>query len=175
MERCLAFTQIESEINLDGDKIENWPSEGKIEFKDYSVRYRPDTDLVLKDINVSIKGNEKIGIVGRTGSGKSTICLSLFRLLEPSEGQIFIDGIDITKIGLRFLREKITIIPQDPNLVNGTLRYNIDPLKLRSDQEIEEVMRSIKFWYIAENNQNGLSMMVINYNKHNPYLHILFR
>ncbi len=182
MERCLALTKVESEINLDGgfenseDRVSlsqeqesvdskdkafpSWPTEGKIEFKEYSVRYRPDTELVLKNINVIFKGKEKIGIVGRTGSGKSTICLALFRLLEPTSGEILIDGVDITEVGLRLLREQLTIIPQDPSLVKGTLRYNIDPLNLRSDEEIEEVLRSIKLSYISEEKE-GLSMMVI--------------
>ena len=170
MERCLRFTKIESEKDLEGTSQgefnqnaefrRRWPSNGAIEFRDYSVRYRPETELVLKNINLTINGKEKIGVVGRTGSGKSTICLSLFRLIEPSSGGIYIDGVDITQIGLRHLREKLTIISQDPNLVNGTLRYNIDPLNLRLDKEIEEVMRSINFWYIAENSEDGLHMMV---------------
>ena len=78
----------------------------------YSVKYRPETNFVLKNINLYIKGGEKIGVVGRTGSGKSTMCLSLFRILEPNSGTIYIDEIDITKIGLRMLRKKLTIIPQ---------------------------------------------------------------
>jgi len=111
-------------------------------------------------LNFCVEGKQKIGVVGRTGSGKSTICLSLFRLLEPFTGTIFIDGIDITQIGLRTLRKKLTIIPQDPNLVKGTLRYNIDPLNLSTDAEIKSVMENIGFWYIADNNDNGLNMIV---------------
>jgi len=165
MERCLSFTNIESEkhLELDEDKnlaLTNWPQFGKIEFKNYSVRYRPDTELILKNITLSIQGKEKIGVVGRTGSGKSTICLALFRLLEPSNGTIIIDGVDITKIGLRALRKQLTIIPQDPSLVKGTLKYNIDPLGLRSDNEIQSVINAIGLCYLANNNDNGLSMLV---------------
>ena len=78
----------------------------------YSVKYRPETNIVLKNLNLLIKGGEKIGFVGRTGSGKSTMCLSLFRILEPFNGTIYIDDVDITKIGLKTLRKKLTIIPQ---------------------------------------------------------------
>ncbi|XP_051876833.1 multidrug resistance-associated protein 1 isoform X2 [Pristis pectinata] len=91
---------------------QTWPWEGKIEFINYGLRYRTDLDLALKDITLSINGGEKIGIVGRTGAGKSSFALGLFRIIEPAEGQICIDGIDITKIGLHDLRFQITIIPQ---------------------------------------------------------------
>ncbi len=165
MERCIKFTKVESEKYLElpaEDKQVDpaWPQTGEITFNDYSVKYRPDTELVLKNISIKIDATSKVGIVGRTGSGKSTICLSLFRLLEPFEGMIIIDGVDITKIGLRELRKKLTIIPQDPSLVKGTLRYNIDPLNLSNDKDIQEVMESIGFWYLAENNENGLEMEV---------------
>ena len=165
MERCLTYTQIPSEKYLDlpeeDSKLDSWPDNGKIEFANYSVKYRPDTDIVLRNIDLVMEGRAKIGIVGRTGSGKSTICLCLFRILEPLEGTIYIDGVDITKIGLRALRRKLTIIPQDPSLIKGTLRYNIDPLNLSNDNDIKEVMKSIGFWYLAENNEKGLDMEVI--------------
>jgi ABC-type multidrug transport system fused ATPase/permease subunit len=124
-ERCLKLIECPSEkpmVEENDEKLKNWPENGKIEFKNYSTRYRPDTDIVLKNINFNVKGNEKIGIVGRTGSGKSTITLSLFRILEPVEGNINIDDIDITTIGLKKLRSNITIIPQDPAIFSGTLR-----------------------------------------------------
>jgi len=164
MERCLKFTKIESENYEerfdDIDVIINWPSKGEIEFQNYSVKYRPDTDMVLKNISFSVEGGQKIGIVGRTGSGKSTICLSLFRILEATEGKILIDGIDINHIGLHRLRSKLTIIPQDPSLVKGTLRYNIDPLNLNTDQQIQSAMEAIGFWYIAKKNPKKLDMIV---------------
>ena len=87
----------------------------------YSVKYRPETNIVLKNLNLLIKGGEKIGVVGRTGSGKSTMCLSLFRILEPFNGTIYIDDVDITKIGLKTLRKKLTIIPQVIKLNYRTL------------------------------------------------------
>ncbi|NXN93457.1 MRP1 protein, partial [Rhinopomastus cyanomelas] len=113
-----------------------WPQEGKVDFQGYSLRYREDLDLVLKNINVSIKGGEKIGIVGRTGAGKSSLTLGLFRINEAAEGQIVIDGINIAKIGLHDLRFKITIIPQDPVLFSGSLRMNLDPFDQYSDEDI---------------------------------------
>ncbi|KAH8832602.1 P-loop containing nucleoside triphosphate hydrolase protein [Flagelloscypha sp. PMI_526] len=114
----------------------DWPSEGAIEFKEYSTRYRPELDLVLKGINVKFSAAEKVGLIGRTGSGKSTFLLSLFRIIEPVSGSILIDGVDITKIGLHDLRSSICIVPQSPDLFEGTLRDNIDPVGTYSDDKI---------------------------------------
>ncbi|XP_062915140.1 multidrug resistance-associated protein 1 isoform X1 [Mobula hypostoma] len=115
---------------------QTWPWEGKVEFINYGLRYRTDLDLALKDITLSINGGEKIGIVGRTGAGKSSFALGLFRIIEPAQGNIYIDGIDITKIGLHDLRLQITIIPQDPILFSGSLRMNLDPFDKYSDAEV---------------------------------------
>lgn len=103
------------------------------------VRYRHNTPLVLKGISLSIHGGEKIGIVGRTGSGKSTMIQVLFRLVEPCGGTIVIDGVDICRLGLHDLRSRFGIIPQEPVLFEGTVRSNIDPLGLYSDQQIWKV------------------------------------
>uniref|UniRef100_A0A8B9CTD7 Multidrug resistance-associated protein 1 n=1 Tax=Anser brachyrhynchus TaxID=132585 RepID=A0A8B9CTD7_9AVES len=113
-----------------------WPEEGKVEFRGYGLRYREDLDLVLKNINVTINGGEKIGIVGRTGAGKSSLTLGLFRINEAAEGEIIIDGINIAKIGLHDLRFRVTIIPQDPILFSGSLRMNLDPFDQHSDEDI---------------------------------------
>ena len=91
------------------------------------LRYRPTTDIVLDKLTFLAKPGEKIGVVGRTGAGKSTICLSLSRIVEIVEGSILIDGVDISKIELAYLRSKITVIPQDPTMFTGTLRFNLDP------------------------------------------------
>ncbi|XP_067675325.1 multidrug resistance-associated protein 1-like isoform X2 [Haliotis asinina] len=113
-----------------------WPQKGNLAFKNYSLRYREGLDLVLRDITFTVHGGEKVGVVGRTGAGKSSLMLSLFRLVEPAEGAILIDGIDISDIGLHDLREKLAIIPQDPVLFSGSLRTNLDPKGLHTDSNI---------------------------------------
>ncbi|XP_053936986.1 ATP-binding cassette sub-family C member 6 [Cuculus canorus] len=113
-----------------------WPTEGRIEFRNYSLRYRPNLELALKQINLSINGQEKIGITGRTGAGKSTLAVGLLRLVEAAEGAILIDGLDIAQLGLHDLRTKITVIPQDPVLFSGSLRMNLDPLNQYTDADI---------------------------------------
>ena len=142
------------------DRLGSWPQKGKIEFVNFSVKYRPDTEIVLKDINFVIQGKEKVGIVGRTGSGKSTITLCLFRILEATEGKIMIDGIDISSVGLDKLRNNLTIIPQDPALMEGTLRYNIDPLERSNDNDIIKIMEKIGFDYIVKRNNAGLNQEI---------------
>ena len=162
-ERCLNYTKIPSEkakIKKEDKNLENWPENGKIEFVNYSVKYRPDTEIVLSNLNFLIKPGNKIGIVGRTGSGKSTITLCLFRILEALNGKILIDDIDISNIGLDKLRKSLTIIPQDPALIEGTLKYNIDPLNIYSDDIIIDVMKKIGFGYIIEKNKNGLKQEI---------------
>lgn len=100
------------------------------------VRYRPNTPLVLKGITIGIRAGEKIGVVGRTGSGKSTFIQAFFRIMEPDEGKIIIDGVDIGTLGLHDLRFKLGVIPQEPVLFEGTIRSNVDPLNQYSDQNI---------------------------------------
>uniref|UniRef100_UPI0037E7E5A5 ATP-binding cassette sub-family C member 3 n=1 Tax=Semicossyphus pulcher TaxID=241346 RepID=UPI0037E7E5A5 len=113
-----------------------WPMRGNVEFHDYSVRYREGLDLVLKKLTLSVKGGEKIGIVGRTGAGKSSMTLCLFRLLEAAAGEITIDEVKIADIGLHDLRSKLTIIPQEPVLFSGSLRMNLDPFEKYNDEEV---------------------------------------
>ncbi|KFQ32034.1 Multidrug resistance-associated protein 1, partial [Mesitornis unicolor] len=113
-----------------------WLTEGRIEFRNYSLRYRPNLELALKHINLTINGQEKIGITGRTGAGKSTLAVGLLRLVEAAEGAILIDGLDIAQLGLHDLRNKITVIPQEPVLFSGSLRMNLDPLNQYTDADI---------------------------------------
>ncbi|KAG8290821.1 Canalicular multispecific organic anion transporter 1, variant 2 [Homalodisca vitripennis] len=113
-----------------------WPVHGTVEFKDFQVRYRAGLELVLRGVSFVIKGQEKIGIVGRTGAGKSSLTLSLFRIIEAAGGHIYIDGLDISKIGLGDLRSRLTIIPQDPVLFSGSLRMNLDPFEMYNDSDL---------------------------------------
>ena len=163
LESCEAYTHVVQEsplvLKLDKSlKTKNFPQFGKIEFRNFSVKYRPDTKIVLKNISFTINSGEKIGIVGRTGSGKSTLCLCLFRILEPTLGQILIDDIDITKIGLSLLREIITIIPQDPTLIEGTLRENLDPPGKYSDEDMIFNINIIGLAYLI--NEEGLNFQI---------------
>lgn len=143
VERIKQFTNIPSEAEWrikETAPSANWPHKGDIDIIDLKFRYRHNTPLVLKGITLSIHGGEKIGVVGRTGSGKSTLIQALFRIVEPSEGKIIIDGIDICTLGLHDLRSRFGIIPQEPVLFEGTIRSNIDPLQLYSDDEIWQAL-----------------------------------
>lgn len=119
----------------------DWPQAGGIEFKDVSMSYRPGLPYVLKNLNFSIKPQEKIGICGRTGAGKSSIMTALYRLSEMDEGDIEIDGVGISKLGLKDLRTKLSIIPQDPVLFRGSIRKNLDPFGQSSDTKLWDAMR----------------------------------
>ncbi|XP_061472000.1 ATP-binding cassette sub-family C member 3 isoform X2 [Rhineura floridana] len=139
VERVKEYSETKTEapwIIQDKRPPEDWPTQGEVQFTNYSVRYRKGLDLVLKDLSLNVKGGEKIGIVGRTGAGKSSMTLCLFRILEAVEGEIKIDGMRISEIGLHDLRSKLTIIPQDPVLFSGTLRMNLDPFNKYSEEEI---------------------------------------
>ena len=123
----------------------SWPSKGEIEIKHSSMRYR-EGPLVLKDLSLTIKGGEKVGIVGRTGSGKSSLMTVLFRIseLEADGGQIIIDGVDSGKIGTSTLRMNLSIIPQDPVMFSNTVRYNLDPFGAASDDELWTVLKKVQ-------------------------------
>uniref|UniRef100_A0A8K9UYB0 ABC-type glutathione-S-conjugate transporter n=1 Tax=Oncorhynchus mykiss TaxID=8022 RepID=A0A8K9UYB0_ONCMY len=113
-----------------------WPTHGTIELEEFGLQYRKGLDWALKGISLSIQEKEKVGIVGRTGAGKSSLALGIFRILEAAKGDIYIDGINIAQIGLHELRSRITIIPQDPVLFSGSLRMNLDPFDGYSDEEV---------------------------------------
>lgn len=135
-------TQLEEEAPLKlMDVPESWPSTGEIIFDEVEMRYRPGLPLVLQGLNLHVKGGERIGVVGRTGAGKSTIMSTLFRMTEICGGSISIDGIDITKVGLADLRSKLSIIPQDPTLFRGTIRSNLDPFGEHTDLELWSALR----------------------------------
>lgn len=117
-----------------------WPSKGKVVLESLQIRYRENSPMVLKGITCSLEGGQKVGVVGRTGSGKTTLISAIFRLVEPCGGKIYIDDIDICSIGLHDLRFKLGIIPQEPVLFRGTVRTNLDPLNQYSDLEVWETL-----------------------------------
>ena len=180
VERCDNYTKILQEkypVLINDKYLKQYPtinknittfiSSGKINFNNYSVKYRPNTPIVLKNLNFEIKPQEKIGVVGRTGSGKSTLCLCMFRLLEADAGKIYIDDIDISEIGLEMLRKSLTIIPQEPTIIEGTLRENVDPSNNFSDEQIKSILYDVglddfledkDLNYEIENNGNNISI-----------------
>ncbi|XP_078381051.1 multidrug resistance-associated protein 1-like isoform X2 [Oculina patagonica] len=119
---------------------DDWPFAGRIIMEDFDLKYREGLPLVLKQITCDVKPGEKIGIVGRTGAGKSSLALALFRILERAGGRILIDGVDIASIGLQDLRSRLTIIPQDPVLFSGSLRLNLDPFNKYTDEQLWQVL-----------------------------------
>ncbi|CBX97089.1 similar to ABC multidrug transporter [Plenodomus lingam JN3] len=135
-------TQLEEEAPLKlGEVRPTWPEHGEIIFDKVEMRYRDGLPLVLKGLSMHVRAGERIGVVGRTGAGKSSIMSALFRLQELSGGAIIIDGIDISTIGLHDLRSKLAIIPQDPTLFRGTIRSNLDPFHQHSDLELWGALR----------------------------------
>eukprot|EP00753_Platysulcus_tardus_P008156 PLAT157.2.p1 GENE.PLAT157.2~~PLAT157.2.p1 ORF type:complete len:1456 (-),score=796.76 PLAT157.2:104-3955(-) len=128
----------------DNRPSKQWPAVGKVEFDRLVLRYRPELPDVLHGISLDIKPSEKIGICGRTGAGKSSLVQALFRLIEPREGTIRIDGVDITAIGLRDLRSRLSIIPQQPVLFQGSVRYNLDPWLTTSDSTLWDMLAAVE-------------------------------
>lgn len=122
----------------DGDdgRLKDWPSEGELRFEQVCLRYREGLPLVLHSISFHVRGGQKVGIVGRTGAGKSSILVSLMRLKELESGRILLDGVDISSLGLHELRSAVAVIPQDPVLFQGTVRYNLDPMSNNTDEEL---------------------------------------
>jgi len=118
----------------------DWPAQGNIQMEGLTVSYRPGLPPVLNQMALDIKPSEKIGVCGRTGAGKSSLSLSLFRIMEASQGSIFIDGVDISRLGLQLLRSRLTIIPQDPVLFSSSLRFNLDPASQYSDQDVNRCL-----------------------------------
>ncbi|KAJ3393677.1 hypothetical protein HDU92_007577 [Lobulomyces angularis] len=136
-----------TEIDMEADPIiensrppPNWPSTGVIKFENLDVKYSKEHPLVLKNVDFTIGDKEKIGVIGRTGSGKSTMMNALFRIMEPSNGSIVVDGVNIRNIGLADLRKGLAIIPQDPMLFSGTFRSNLDPFGEHSDNELWDAL-----------------------------------
>ncbi|KAF0698943.1 Aste57867_10465 [Aphanomyces stellatus] len=121
----------------------DWPTHGAVAFNGYSMRYRPELELVLDDVSFAVRGGERVGICGRTGSGKSSLLAALFRTVDGEGGSITIDGVDIATVDLHVLRSRLTIIPQDPVLFSGSLRFNLDPADAFTDMELWTVLKQV--------------------------------
>lgn len=159
VERVIEYAETPSEPPLETDPAiklpAEWPSSGRIHFHDVKMKYSDKGNYALKGLNFSIRPMEKIGIVGRTGAGKSSIIQAIFRLAQ-NEGLIDIDGHDIETLGLHDLRSRISIIPQDPILFSGTLRFNLDPFEQRTDEEIWSALEDIKLKSYIQTLEGGL-------------------
>lgn len=163
-------------VSANGGKAETlsnvWPTQGSITLNSLKMKYRPDTPLVLKGLDVSIKGGERVGVVGRTGSGKSSLLLTLLRLVEPAldvadsedySAPITIDGVDVLRVGLRDLRSRIGIIPQNPVLFSGTIRSNIDPFSNFTNDQIWKALEQCGLKDSVENMPGQLDATVAEY------------
>ncbi|XP_049513289.1 LOW QUALITY PROTEIN: ATP-binding cassette sub-family C member 3-like [Dermacentor silvarum] len=138
---------------------EDWPSEGRVAFQDYSASYRPGiAPNVLNGITFTVQPTQKVGVVGRTGAGKSSLVLALLRILRASQGRILIDGVDIAEVPLKRLRRAITVIPQDPSLVRGTLRMNLDPTGSHSEDQLWQALHHVHLDALVKGHPVGLDM-----------------
>uniref|UniRef100_A0A8C4HKW0 Cystic fibrosis transmembrane conductance regulator n=1 Tax=Dicentrarchus labrax TaxID=13489 RepID=A0A8C4HKW0_DICLA len=151
VERVVEYTELESEAPWETQKRPppDWPSKGLVTFDRVSFSYSDDGPLVLKNLKAMFRPKEKVGIVGRTGAGKSSLVSALFRLAEP-QGKIYIDGVLTSEIGLHDLRQKMSIIPQDPVLFTGSMRKNLDPFNQHTDEELWNALREVQLKSVVE-------------------------
>jgi ABC-type multidrug transport system fused ATPase/permease subunit len=148
IERVHAMCKLPEEKSMLTDKSvglpASWPQRGLVEFKDVKVRYREGLPLALNGLSFTVAPGERCGICGRTGAGKSTLTVALFRLVELESGSILVDGVDLAKLGLSDVRGRLSIIPQDPFLLAGTLRDCLDPFSSSSDGDILEALKAVR-------------------------------
>jgi ATP-binding cassette, subfamily C (CFTR/MRP), member 1 len=137
-----------------------WPRTGGVVFENVSMRYRPELELVLKNVSFSVASGEKVGVCGRTGSGKSSVMSILFRVVETSHGRVLIDGVDIATLPIQALRAKLTIIPQDPMLFSGSLRMNLDPFHDKDDAALWHVLKQVHLYDLIQKWGQGLDFEV---------------
>ncbi|KAJ5700862.1 hypothetical protein N7536_003875 [Penicillium majusculum] len=152
----ISYSKLKAEEQGGNEVPTDWPSRGEVEVKGLSISYSPDLPLVLSDISISVGAGQRIGIVGRTGAGKSSLTLALLRLINPQCGSILIDGVDISTIKLRSLRSKVAFLPQDPVLFSGTIRSNLDYFREVSKDKLNEVLRRVKLLSENDNEKTGL-------------------
>ena len=151
VERVVAYTQLEPEPGYTRNihPPNDWPRLGSIQLNNVSLRYYPGAPTILKNLNFTIKGGEKVGIVGRTGAGKSSLATALLRMPEP-EGEIFIDGVPTSNMNIQDCRRAMTLIPQSPFLFNNTLRRNIDPTGKYTDAKVWRVLKQVQLSTLLE-------------------------
>jgi len=163
VERIMEYTELNLEapwMDPQNRTTDSWPEKGEIVIENLGIRYREGLDLVIHGVDCKIKGGQKIGIVGRTGAGKSSLTVALFRIVEAAIGAINIDGVDISKIGLHDLRKRLTIIPQDPVLFSGSLRMNLDPFQKYSDKDIWSALELSNLQEFVKGLEQGLNFEV---------------
>ncbi|EGT53593.1 hypothetical protein CAEBREN_25075 [Caenorhabditis brenneri] len=164
VERVNEYQELESEApwEIEGslENEEKWPTKGKIELNGFSMRYRKNLPLVLKNIDLKIEGGERIGVIGRTGSGKSSLTMALYRMIEAESGSIKIDDVEIDTIGLHQLRSKLIIIPQEPVVFSGTLRFNLDPFHQYSDEQIWTCLDICQLKQFAQDDEKTLDRYI---------------
>ncbi|XP_064096372.1 ATP-binding cassette sub-family C member 12-like [Macrobrachium nipponense] len=139
---------------------EGWPALGKVQLKEVSFRYRPDLPLVLQNIDVVFEPGQKIGVVGRTGAGKSSLIAAVLRLVEVESGQVLIDEIDISNLSLHSVRSAVSVIPQDPLLFQGSIRYNLDPFEEHDEPAIWEALEQSSLKRVVQQQDKGLMSTV---------------
>ncbi|PYI36068.1 P-loop containing nucleoside triphosphate hydrolase protein [Aspergillus indologenus CBS 114.80] len=150
-ERVIEYSKIELENQGGVEPPAAWPTEGRLEVQDLVVGYAPDLPPVLKGLSFVVEKNQRVGVVGRTGAGKSSLTLALFRILEAREGKVLIDGLDVAKLTLHSLRTRLAIIPQDPVLFSGTVRFNLDPFEEYTDAELYDALARVHL--ISQNDE----------------------
>ncbi|GLE01066.1 hypothetical protein PINS_up009879 [Pythium insidiosum] len=133
-----------------------WPTAGAVSFENVTMRYRSELELVLRGVSFSVQSGEKVGVCGRTGSGKSSLMSVLFRVVEVASGKVMIDGVDISTLPIPALRSKLTIIPQDPMLFSGSLRFNLDPFNEKDDAELWDALKKVHLYDVVQRWGSGL-------------------
>ena len=164
VERVLEYIDVDEEAPLaveDGAPPPSWPQRGEVTFDAVQLKYRPDLPPVLKGVSFTLGAGEKVGLVGRTGAGKSTVFQGLYRIVEPSGGRISIDGVDVSTLGLHDLRRRaLAIIPQEPTLFSGTVRSNLDPFDEHSDADVWRALAKAQLAGMVKRQPEQLGMVL---------------
>ena len=154
-ERLFKLQEIVQEKTKGSIEVEeDWVKKGTIKFEQVDLRYRKNTDIALNKLSFEVEAGTKVGICGRTGAGKSTVSMALSRIVEIESGKILIDGVNISETDMSVLRSKVTVIPQDPTLLTGTLRFNLDPFNEVKDERMISLLRRANLEYLLEKKED---------------------